>query len=168
MVSRYLTTKIIQIVLQCSIVSLTVCDLSRLKSAILVPEAMHTVTNSRVKTASSLQQALYSHSPSSWCSASSWRVWRWPWCCEKGRPRPPVRSRRTSAWRCDEEKIFLILPKNICYLEVECEVFPLVCVGDVEGLGGAVLLGAEVELLHVLLGGADTDEGTQLGPCNNQ
>lgn len=51
---------------------------------------------------------------------------------------------------------------------MECEVFPLVCVGDVEGLGGAVLLGAEVELLHVLLGGADTDEGTQLGPCNNQ
>ena len=51
---------------------------------------------------------------------------------------------------------------------MECEVFPLVCVGDVEGLGGAVLLGAEVELLHVLLGGANTDEGTQLGPCNNQ
>ena len=59
MVSRYLTTKIIQIVLQCSIVSLTVCDLSRLKSAILVPEAMHTVTNSRVKTASSLSNKLY-------------------------------------------------------------------------------------------------------------
>ena len=36
-------------------VSLTVCDLSRLKSAILVPEAMHTETNSRVKTAHALQ-----------------------------------------------------------------------------------------------------------------
>ena len=58
-VCRYLTTKIIQIGLQCSIVSLTVCDLSRLKSAILVPEAMHTVTNSRVKTASSLSNKLY-------------------------------------------------------------------------------------------------------------
>ena len=48
------------------------------------------------------------------------------------------------------------------HLEAEHEVFPLVTVADEEGLGGAVVLPVEVELLHLLVGVADANEGAQL------
>lgn len=49
------------------------------------------------------------------------------------------------------------------HLDGQHEVFSLVRVGYVKGLGGTVLLAVvEVELLHVLVGVADADEGAQL------
>ena len=44
-------------------------------------------------------------------------------------------------------------------------MLPLVRVGDEEGLGGGVLLVAEVQLLHLLVLGPDTNKGTKLGSC---
>ena len=47
--------------------------------------------------------------------------------------------------------------------ERETEVLPLVSVGDVESLGGAVGLAVYVQLLHLLLGRPDPDEAAELG-----
>ena len=55
-----------------------------------------------------------------------------------------------------------VRPVAVEHLEAEHEVFPLVTVADEEGLGGAVVLPVEVQLLHLLVGVADADEGAQL------
>ena len=41
-------------------------------------------------------------------------------------------------------------------------MLPLVAVGDEEGFRGAVVLSIQVQLLHLLVGVADADEGAQL------
>ncbi len=43
------------------------------------------------------------------------------------------------------------------------KVFSLVRIRDEQCFGSAVMFAIEVELLHVLIGVSDADEGTQLG-----
>lgn len=56
------------------------------------------------------------------------------------------------------------MPVSIEHLHGQHEVFPLIGVRYVQGLSGAVLLAiVKVQLLHVLVGVADANEGAQLG-----